>query len=98
MEKTTECKYGTKTLNMTITDRNEWTSGNNSRTYLDITDTDKMFEVKSIYIDDSNTTELAAYDHEIETDSGRVIIECRDKMSGKKFDELKFAMYDLLDN
>ena len=96
--KTTICKYGTKTLTLTIENKNEWNGGEHSRTYLDISDIDKMFEVKNIFIDNSNTAKIKAYDQEIETDSGHVIIECREKMSGKKTGALESAICELLDD
>lgn len=98
INRTAEITYGSWTATFTITGTTDWAGGKHTRIYLDIDHLDYCREVKSAYIDTSNTATLNIYDMEIETDAGRVIVECSDKLSHKKADALKFAFYDLLDN
>ena len=96
--RTANCEFGTKNIELKITETNEWTGGSNSRTYLEIKGLEKMYGITKMFIDNSKSARLRAYDFTVDTDRGTVVIECSDKQSHAKKDALEDSLWALLDN
>ena len=93
--RSTTCKLGRSLFEFEITETKKWAKGNQSRTYLDVTDIYDTRIIDSIYIDHTDNAKIDTFDLKIKTDSGTVVVECSNTSRAKK-ESIETAIKELL--